>query len=231
MKILDKINISNVSETISGISSKLEKTFANESTPSRKVHRVSRKQNLPVEPSVESIEKIKDDEQEIVIDSLSSMSSLLNSIKPKSSPAVVQALQCQLQILNFVQSPTMSGMVIDNMIMSLYKSLQMASEQEKQGLRDAFSSMIQSFVFFSEAQLRYEDANDQQEALKLLDNAGQFLSDSVMTVTNLATGGLTGAANYVVKNVFGSDQKKSSVSFLAQLASMIGKKKQIQQKY
>ena len=44
-------------------------------------------------------------EGEIAIDSVDALSCYLNSLKPEASPSVMMALQSQLHILKYVQSP------------------------------------------------------------------------------------------------------------------------------
>ena len=117
---------------------------------------------------------------ENVIDSVDSLSSFLTSLQTDASPAVTMALQSQMQLLKYVQSPTMTLMVIDNLMVCLYKALkEVEDNQQKEKLRESFASQLQSFIFITEARLRYEIDNNKDEAIRLLADAGDMLMSSI----------------------------------------------------
>ena len=67
--------------------------------------------------------KSKDDEtDEQTIDSVDSLSCFLQSLQADASPSVIMALQSQIQVLRYVQSPTMMLMAVDNIMLCLHKA-------------------------------------------------------------------------------------------------------------
>lgn len=94
-------------------------------------------------------------------------------------------LQQQLQVLKYVESYAMSGMVIDNIIVCLYKALELAeSEMEKNAVRESVSALLQSILFMSEAKQQYDIKKNKEEAIEMISNAGNLISDSVTAVAN-----------------------------------------------
>ena len=179
---------------------------------------------VPVETSSNDLEV----SQPVVIDSLSGMETWLQGFMQHAKPSALQALQVQLQVLNFVQSPTMAGMAVDSMLACLNRSLKYAeSEVEKDEIREAFTSMVQNFVFFSEARLRYAIESNKEEASKMLSTAGEVLSRSVVGVAGLAAG-MKAMAGVVVKNVFSSPEMQNG--FLTSVISWKNNKAELKKK-
>lgn len=167
------------------------------------------------------------------INTLDGMSSFLQDMQGNQcTPSAMQALQSQIQVLNFVKSPALTGMAVDTMVMCLYKAIQSAiNDTEKDAVRESFALMIQSFMFFNEAQLQYEINSNKEEGMQLLTQAGDVLSKSVVSVAALvASGGVAAASvgNVVVKNVFA--RQNGQQSFFGKLISFIGDKKRVEEK-
>lgn len=182
--------------------------------------------------SSSQIEEI-DNNGKVNINTLDGMSSWLQELQTcQTSPSAMQALQSQMQILNFVKSPTLTGMAVDTMIMCLYKAIQSSTnETEREAVRESFALMIQSFMFFNEAQLQYEINSNKEEGIQLLSQAGDILSKSVVSVATLVASGGAAApqiANVVVGNVFG--QQNEQQSFFGKIVSYIGEKERIEER-
>ena len=95
----------------------------------------------------------------MVINSTKDLTTWIMSMQPSASRNTALLLQSQMQVVNYVNSPALSGMMIDNIIVSLYKSVEMTdSDEEKKLLQEAFASLLQGVVFVSEARLHYEIA-------------------------------------------------------------------------
>ena len=134
-----------------------------------------------------------------VIDSLDGLNNYLHALQPDASPAVTMALQSQLQVLQYVQSPTMTLMVVDNVMVMLHKALKSAeSDEQREALRESFASLLQSLIFVTEARLRYEVDSNKEESVRLLADAGDMLMNSVsstaMMVVPVAAGVKVGKA-------------------------------------
>lgn len=171
--------------------------------------------------------------KEQVIDSVDSLNLFLKSLQPEASPSVMMALQSQLYVLKFVQSPTMALMTVDNILVCLYKALKSAdSNEEKTVLRETFCSLLQSFIFLIEARLRYEIDSNRDESVRLLADAGDMLMSSVSSTASLvvpiAAGIKMGNALPKMVNVLASNTEQNG--FLGRLIMAKGKKAQIEEK-
>lgn len=168
-----------------------------------------------------------------VIDSLDGLSNYLYALQPDASPAVTMALQSQLQVLQYVQSPTMTLMVVDNVMVMLHKALKSAeSNEQREALRESFASLLQSLIFVTEARLRYEVDSNKEESVRLLADAGDMLMNSVsstaMMVVPIAAGVKVGKALPRMVNVLSGQNEQKG--FLARLMMVKGKKAIIEEK-
>lgn len=170
------------------------------------------------------------------IDSIDSLGDYLQGLQEGASPAILMALQSQLQLLKHVKSPTMSMMAIDNIMVCLYKSLKSAENtQLKEELREIFASLLQSFIFVLESQLKYEIDSNKEESVRLLAEAGDMLMSSVSAVGSIAIpaaaaakGVKIGAALPKMVNVLASSNEQGS--FLSRLILVRGRKDIIEEK-
>lgn len=167
------------------------------------------------------------------IDSVDTLNGYLNSLQSGVSPAVMMALQSQMSVLKYVQSPTMTLVVVDNLMHCLYSALKAAeNKQQKETLRESFASLLQSFIFVSEARLRYEIDSNREEAIRLLADAGDMLVSSVkstaMLAVPVAAGVKMGNAMPRIVNMLAS--KNEQRSFFGCLIMAKGKKAIIEEK-
>lgn len=178
--------------------------------------------------------KSKDDKtDEQTIDSVDSLSCYLQSLQSDASPAVMMALQSQLSVLKYVQSPTMMLMAVDNIMLCLHKALKSAEDETtKENLKETFASLLQSFIFAIEAKLRYKVDNAREESVQLLAEAGDLLMTSVtstaMMVVPMAAGQKVGHVLPKMVNVFAQNTEQKS--FLGRLIMVKGKKALIEEK-
>ena len=175
----------------------------------------------------------KTEEGELTIDSVDSLSGYLQSLQADASPCVMMALQSQLQVLKYVQSPTMMLMAVDNIMHCLYKALNAAEDEiTKENLKETFSTLIQSFIFAVEAKLRYEIDSAREESIQLLAEAGDLLMSSVtstaMMVVPVAAGQKIGHVLPKMVNVFAQNAEQKS--FIGRLIMVKGKKAMMEEK-
>lgn len=145
------------------------------------------------------------------IKSLDGMTNWLQSLQSGASQSVQSALQAQMQVIQFVQAPTLIDTTIDTLVLYLKKSLDSESLPErKEQLSQSFSLMIQNYVFFLDARLQMEIKNHNDEAMHLCDMAGEMLSQSVVNVATLAIpgGAISKVSRVVVRNVFSQDNNE-----------------------
>ena len=175
----------------------------------------------------------KTEEGEHTIDSVDSLNCYLQSLQADASPAVMMALQSQLQVLKYVQSPSMMLMAVDNIMLCLHKALKSEEDETtKENLKGTFTTLIQSFIFAIEAKLRYEIDSAREESIQLLAEAGDLLMSSVtstaMMVVPVAAGQKVGNALPKMVNVFAQNAEQKS--FLGRLIMVKGKKALIEEK-
>ena len=165
----------------------------------------------------------------LIISSIDGMKSWLNNLGQDTTPALMQTLQMQLQVLKQVQSPSMTGMALDNMILCLSKAVNTAqNDTELANIREAFASMIQNYFFMQEANLRCAQLKSKEEGAKLLTQAGELLSDAVTKTASALTGGTLDMATTVVRNIFESEAVQKG--YIKNLFAWIGDKKQLKAK-
>lgn len=116
------------------------------------------------------------------IKTLSQLSDWIASVQSEASPAVSFIMQAQQQTLNSMETSILLGMVIDNILVYLHKAISVAAnENEKNSIRESFAALLQSVIFVSEARLQHDIRRDKEEAVQMLENAGNMLQQSVKT--------------------------------------------------
>ena len=161
-----------------------------------------------------------------IIDTIDKLEEWIAVTQTEASKPAALVLQQQMQVLKYVQSPAMSGMVIDNIIVCLYKSLELAeTDADKEAIRGSVASLLQSVLFMAEARLQYDVKKNKEEAVEMISSAGNLISDSVAAVASMLTpvpGAKTRVMVPVVKNILSSQAIQGG--FFAHLLS--AKKKQ-----
>ena len=165
----------------------------------------------------------------LIISTIDGMKTWLTNLGQDTTPALMQTLQMQLQVLKHVQSPSMTGMALDNMILCLSKAVNTAqNDTELANIREAFASMIQNYFFMQEANLRCAQLKDREEGAKLLTQAGEMLSDAVTKTATALTGSTIDMATTVVRNIFEAEAVQKG--YIKNLFAWIGDKKQLKAK-
>lgn len=136
------------------------------------------------------VEKISDKNVEcrdtLEINNINELQKWINAAQSGATSSVSFALQAQLNALKSVETAVLSGMVIDNILVSLYKALELSdTEKEKVILKDSFASLIQSVIFVSEARLQYDIKKNKEVAIQILSSAGNMISMSASTLAAL----------------------------------------------
>jgi hypothetical protein len=127
----------------------------------------------------------------------------------------------------------------------LYKALKNAeSEEERASLREVFTSLLQSFIFVSEARLKYEIESNREESVRLLADAGDMLMSTVEATAMMVTMPAVKGAQMVAKGATMATSAKKALpvmanvlasssvqkSFLGRLVMAKGKKAIIEEK-
>ena len=135
---------------------------------------------------VEKVQIIPPKKKEESLDeAVTDISAEFTEIPENMTPAMQQVIASQLQVLNVVSSPTLGGMMLDNVIYGLQKATEGCSDQEIGNIRESFIRIIQSYTFHAEARLRYLLEKNKAEAEKLLGESLKMVSDSVVSVASM----------------------------------------------
>ena len=165
----------------------------------------------------------------LIISTIDGMKTWLTNLGQDTTPALMQTLQMQLQVLKQVQSPSMTGMALDNMMLCMSKAVNTAiNDSELANIREAVASMIQNYFFMQEANLRCAQLKDREEGAKLLTQAGEMLSDAVTKTATALTGSTIDMATTVVRNIFEAEAVQKG--YIKNLFAWIGDKKQLKAK-
>lgn len=149
------------------------------------------------------------------ITSLEQMESWLTTLEIGANISAQEALKAQIQVIRFIQSPTLIDTTLDTLILCLKKSLKKAeNEDEKEHLRESFSLMIQNYVFFFDARMQYAIKENKDAARQIFLQAGQMLSNSVKNVALMAVSGkrIKEIATVMVHNLFDEDDDASAIN-------------------
>ena len=169
------------------------------------------------------------DNGKLVVSSTEGMQTWLQGLGKDTTPALMQTLQTQLQVLQTVQSASMTGMAMDNMILCLDKAIKMSSDEtEKANIREAFASMLQNYYFFQEANVRCAAIKNQEESAELLKQAGSMLSKAVTKTAVAITQGNLDLNSIDIRNIFDSEEIRKG--YINKLFSWFADKKMIKEK-
>ena len=165
----------------------------------------------------------------LIISTIDGMKTWLTNLGQDTTPALMQTLQMQLQVLKQVQSPSMTGMALDNMMLCMSKAVNTATnDSELANIREAVASMIQNYFFMQEANLKCAQLKNKKEGYKLLTQSGEMLSNAVIKTASALTGGTIDMATTVVRNIFEAEDVQQG--YIKNLIAWIGDKKQLKEK-
>lgn len=236
MGLVDKIKKMDVSGALGAVADKVTDSISD--TVSGVAERLTQRGDDASESLEQQVAKQEQKtDTPLQINTLEQMTDWVRQLQTEASGPALQALQSQLQVLRYVESPSMTSMALDNILVALHKSLKEAEEpRQRELLQETFASLLQSFVFMSEARLQHEIDTNQKQTIQLLSEAGDFLANSVLQVTALvAAGGASAVAKGastvarvmpVVNNVMAATGVQKS--FLGRLISAKGKKAEIE---
>lgn len=121
-----------------------------------------------------------DNDRPVEITTIQQLSKWISSTQPDTNTCVGLLMQAQLQSLNHIETSSLSGMVIDNILVCLYKALEVSGdEHERRLIRESFAALLQSVIFVSEARLQHEIKKNKEDAIQMLTAAGDLITQSV----------------------------------------------------
>ena len=148
------------------------------------------------EETKETTVAVKEEHQ---IETLEELQEALAPFESEMSPAMLQVLRSQMQVLGTISSPTMTGMMIDNLVQGLEISLKGGDETVAPSIRESYIRLIQNYVFMAEAKMHYIVDQKKEEATRLLTESGKMLTDTFMDVAMIAIPG--GKAGKILRKV------------------------------
>lgn len=144
-------------------------------------------------------EVVKAPDAEEQIETIDQLQDSLVTLEGEMSPAMLQVLKSQIQVLGTISSPTMTGMMIDNLVLGLKQSMDEAESTTIPAIRDSYIRLIQNYVFMAEAKMRYVVDKNKEEANRMLAESGKMLADTFADIAAIAVP--AGKARKIVKSV------------------------------
>ncbi len=245
MGLLDSINAKNLKSTLATASKVVQKAEdALKTVASATNEIVAEKQEASRQKKeAENAKKQREAEiasgyyiegDQLMVTTTEGMKKWLQDLGKDTTPALMQVLQTQMQVIKYVESPSMTGMLFDNMILCLNKALKLTSDPvQLENIRESFALMMQNYFFMIETNLRCAEKKNSEETTKLLIQSGEMLSDAVTQVAqtiacaNPATGA-TVVAKTAVMNVFEKPEVQSS--YIKSVFSWLANKKVLKEK-
>ena len=180
-----------------------------------------------------SVEKVQilppKQKEESLEDAVTDIYAEFSEISAMMTPAMQQVVFSQLQVLKVVSSPTLSGMMLDNVILGLQKATEDCSGKEAKLIQESFIRIIQSFTFHAEAKLRYILEKNKAEAEKLLDESLRMVSDSVISVASMSFPPAK-ASSIAMKTMGALTSDLAKKDIVSNLASIVRSKKESAEK-
>jgi hypothetical protein len=215
-----------MSEVTQELSEKAEQRAAERKEQKEKENAI-REEGLRLEAEEASGYYMRDGK--LIISTIDGMKTWLTNLGQDTTPALMQTLQMQLQVLKQVQSPSMTGMALDNIMLCMSKAVNTATnDSELANIREAVASMIQNYFFMQEANLKCAQLKNKKEGYKLLTQSGEMLSNAVIKTASALTGGTIDMATTVVRNIFEAEAVQQG--YIKNLIAWIGDKKQLKEK-
>ena len=174
------------------------------------------------------------DGDQLMVTTTGGMKKWLQDLGKDTTPALMQVLQTQMQIIKYVESPSMTGMVFDNMVLCLNKALKLTSDPiQLENIRESFALMMQNYFFMIETNLRCAEKKSSEETTRLLIQSGEMLSDAVTKVAQtIAAATPAGEAATVTKvavmNIFEKPEAQSN--YIKSIFTWLANKKILKEK-
>lgn len=173
------------------------------------------------------------DGDQLMVTTTEGMKQWLQDLGKDTTPALMQVLQTQMQVIKYVESPSMTGMLFDNMILCLNKALKLTSDPvQLENIRESFALMMQNYFFMIETNLRCAEKKNSEETTKLLIQSGEMLSNAVtqvaQTIASASPVGGAAVAKVAVMNVF--EKPETQNSYIKNVFTWLANKKVLKEK-
>lgn len=175
MGLLDSINAKNLKSTLATASKVVQKAEdALKTVASATNEIVAEKQEASRQKKeAENAKKQREAEiasgyymegDQLMVTTTEGMKKWLQDLGKDTTPALMQVLQTQMQVIKYVESPSMTGMLFDNMILCLNKALKLTSDPvQLENIRESFALMMQNYFFMIETNLRCAEKKNSEE--------------------------------------------------------------------
>ncbi|HJB84028.1 MAG TPA: zinc ribbon domain-containing protein [Candidatus Alistipes merdigallinarum] len=136
----------------------------------------------------ESIQSSSDSPRNIR--TIEDMTNYLEELAQQANESTEAALQAQLQVIRYIQSPKLYDSSFDLLFKNLKKALKYAdSPRMQEMIQERTTVMIQNYVFFMNAKLQFEVKVNREEYRKLVEDACKMLAESLAEVAAMAIPG------------------------------------------
>lgn len=144
------------------------------------------------------------------IKTIEDMANYLEELSQQANESVGAALQAQLQVIRYIQSPKLYDSSFDLFFKNIKNALKYADSPRMQTvIQERAAIMIQNYVFFMNAKLQFEVEVNRDEYRELMEESCKMLAESTAEVAAIAIPGGT-----VTKTALKAALAKASVKML-----------------
>lgn len=124
--------------------------------------------------------------QPFKIETIEQMSTYIEELQCNASNSIGSALNAQLQVIRYVNSPDLVNSTFDLLFKNLQISIRDAStEEEKHKIRELSQLMIHNYIFFANAKLEFSISRDKAAGQLILKDATRELLKSAVNVIKM----------------------------------------------
>lgn len=146
------------------------------------------------------------------IRSLEEMTAYLAELAENANESLEAALKAQLEVIRYVQSPSLYDSSFDLFFKNVKNALKYAESQWAQDkIREQATIMIQNYVFFMNAKLQYEIEVDREEQRALLEESCGMLVNSVVAIATAATKSKSDVPRIILTELTRQNQQGDSI--------------------
>ncbi len=102
---------------------------------------------------------------------------VLSEIASEANKSIANALKAQIQVVKYISSSELYGSTFDLFFKNLSKAIENADKDQENDIKEKAGLMLNNFVFFMTAKIKYEFESNRVEGEKLLEMAAQGFAE------------------------------------------------------
>lgn len=114
---------------------------------------------------------------------------VLSEIASEANKSIANALKAQIQVVKYISSPELYGSTFDLFFKNLSKAIENADKDQEDEIKEKAGLILNNFVFFMTAKIKYEFESNRVEGQKLLEMAAQGFAETTVDLLAMYYGG------------------------------------------